>query len=299
MHGSMQGTLTSHYLTPKNWILFAVNKGTVMLYSVVMLSYNSERSILKSLESLKESFTKLNCLNESEIIIVENGSSDSSPKIVNDFCCENEGLAKAILFYENKGTTQSRNAALKVAKGKYILVLDSDAYMTSEALNTLKRALDSNERLGMAVPKLFYGDGRFQMSTDTFPTLKRKFQRFFNLNKMQSKKNANPTFDRYVDYAISACWLLKREAVDAVGGFDEKIFYSPEDVDYCINVWASGFNIKYIANAEVVHDAQELSRGFKISFFHVSHLLGLFYLFKKHGYFLSLDGLYKRIGRLS
>ena len=68
-----------------------------------------------------------------------------------------------------------------------------------------------------------------------------------------------------VDYAISAFWVIRRNAFERVGLFDEKIFYSPEDVDYCIRMWSAGYKITYVPKAEVVHDAQELSRGFKLS----------------------------------
>ena len=100
-----------------------------------------------------------------------------------------------------------------------------------------------------------------------------------------------------VDYAISACWLITRECVDKTGLLDEEIFYSPEDVDYCIRVWKAGFTIVYLPHTQMVHDAQELSRGFKLSKFHFSHLAGLFYLFKKHRYFWNLKGLYKKMER--
>ena len=147
----------------------------------------------------------------------------------------------------------------------------------------------------MVCPQLSYGDGRFQISTDDFPTLFRKAQRFLSLGKMQENVNVNALKEEDVDYAISACWMLPRRSILPVGGFDENIFYSPEDVDYCIMLWESGFRIRYLPQAHVIHDAQELSRGFKLSFFHFSHLAGLFYLFKKHGYFFTPNRLRNRL----
>jgi GT2 family glycosyltransferase len=266
-----------------------------MLFSVVILSFNSQRTINRCLDTL---VSTLNSYDEqSEIIVVENGSSDSSLEMLKIKVAEYPDVIKPIFFPQNTGTTLSRNAALEVSTGRYVLVLDSDAYIEKEALDTLVEYLNANPKVGMVAPKLFYDDGRFQKSVDVFPTLKRKAERFFALNKMQANENHEEYKSTDVDYAISACWLLKRDAVDAVGGFDENIFYSPEDVDYCMQVWQAGYQIHYVPTANVIHDAQELSRGFKISKFHFSHLGGLFYLFKKYGYFFGLKGLYRKLGR--
>jgi GT2 family glycosyltransferase len=266
-----------------------------MLFSAVILSYNSARTLDKCLGRLRTAFEGFS--ESSEIIVVDNGSVDASLDILNLHVVASQGMVKTILFSENTGTTISRNAALKKATGHYVLVLDSDAYIDDQALSTLKEELDNNPHVGMAVPQLAYGDGRFQLSTDTFPTLWRKAARFLALNKMQSEVDPLKLQDVDVDYAISACWLLRRDAVDAVNGFDEAIFYSPEDVDYCMQVWACGFRIRYVVSAKVIHDAQELSRGFRLSFFHFSHLSGLFYLFKKYNYFFGLKRLYLKLGR--
>ena len=73
----------------------------------------------------------------------------------------------------------------------------------------------------------------------------------------------------------------------SVGKFDEKIFYSPADVDYCMRVWKAGYQILYTPSAVVVHDAQELSRSRIPNKFTFSHDLGLLHYFKKHRYWFS------------
>ena len=102
-----------------------------------------------------------------------------------------------------------------------------------------------------------------------------------------------------VDYAISACWLLRKEIFFRVGLLDEKIFYSPEDVDYCIRVWKNGYQVHYVPQVSIVHDAQELSKpkGLFLNKFTFRHIKGLLYLFIKHKYVFSLEGLYKKINR--
>jgi GT2 family glycosyltransferase len=102
---------------------------------------------------------------------------------------------------------------------------------------------------------------------------------------------------REVDYAISAFWLMRREVFEKVGPLDERIFYSPEDVDYCLRVWQAGFGVRYEPAVHAVHDAQEISRGFKMAGFTLRHAKGLAYLFLKHRYAFGLSRLYRRLGR--
>jgi len=189
---------------------------------------------------------------------------------------------------------------LKQAQGDFILILDSDAYVTEKPITFLINYLTEHPECGIAVPKLTYPDGRYQKSVDNFPTLTTKFKRFFFLKGMENKESKQLLSEIDVDYAISAFWLFRKDVLDKVGLFDEKIFYSPEDVDYCIRVWKAGYSIRFFPEVSVIHDAQEISRskGFSINFFTISHVKGLLYLFIKHGYFFGLKRLHKKIGRI-
>ena len=140
----------------------------------------------------------------------------------------------------------------------------------------------------MVVPKLVYGNGNFQKSTDDFPTIFTKFRRYFFLKKIeQDEGKLSISGNQSVDYAISAFWLLKKEVIANVGLLDENIFYAPEDVDYCLRIWKAGYKIVYVPSCQVVHDAQEISRGLRINKAFWEHLKGLFYYFNKHGYWLK------------
>jgi len=265
--------------------------------SVVILSFNSAKHIERCLSDLHVALQSL-ALN-AEVFVVENGSSDDSLRRI-EACKSQYGDAlKIINLHKNTGTTYSRNQALKQATGKYVLVLDSDAYVNGIALNRLMNYLNENENVGLAVPKITYASGNFQLSCDKFPTLVGKAKRFLFLKKMEAKPSELSAIQQPVDvdYAISACWMLPKHVVDKVGLLDENIFYSPEDVDYCIRVWKAGYEIHYVPDVSVIHDAQELSRGFKLTRFHFSHLNGILYLMKKHKYFWGLSGLYKSMQR--
>ncbi len=193
-----------------------------------------------------------------------------------------------IFLNKNTGTTYPRNLALKRATGKYVIVMDSDVEVHQGTITALIKTLDMDHRMGLAVPKLLYPNGNLQKSVDVFPTVFTKFFRYFFLKAIEKKENKvlQETELREVDYAISAMWVMKGEVLETVGLLDENIFYSPEDVDYCLRLWRAGYKIIYNPLVSVIHDTQEISRGFKVGAATFSHIKGLAYYFKKHGYFL-------------
>lgn len=265
--------------------------------SAVVLSFNSKRYIETCVRSLVQSYSE--CGLEGEILVVENGSVDGSVAILGNLQAEIGERLKVIYLPENTGTTRSRNMALRIARGRAVLILDSDAYMNPGALKGMLEYQRANPRVGLVAPRLIYPSGRFQLSVDVFPTVGRKLQRYLSLREIE--RSEPQAAAGAVDYAISACWLLSDEAIHATGFLDERIFYSPEDVDYCIRLWKAGYQVHYFPRVSVVHDAQEISRpkGVGINRFTIRHAKGLLYLFLKHRYGLSHSGLYRRVGRNS
>ena len=264
------------------------------LFSAVILSFNSARYIEQCVASLLTAFAAFD--EPSEILIFDNGSSDNSRALLTALLERHPQLINVLYADVNLGTTVSRNRAIAAARGAFILILDSDATIDGTALGILRTALEADASIGMAVPQLRYPDGRFQISTDQFPTIARKIQRFFTLKTMEDVAQPRAVAGD-VDYAISACWLLPRAVIERVGPLDEKIFYSPEDVDYCVRVWLAGYRIVYVPTALAIHDAQELSRRAKFFRFTLSHAGGLLYLFRKHRYALSRKALVRRFPR--
>ena len=269
-----------------------------MRISAVVLSFNSAHFLETCIDSLAAAFAENE--DQNEIRVIENGSKDASPALLRGLEAKYPGLLHVTYLDHNTGTTASRNLALRQASGRYLLIMDSDVDMPKGTIETLIRRVDSDASCGIAVPRLNYPSGRLQMSTDVFPTLGRKLQRFFALKAMERRANRPPTEPTMVDYAISAVWLFRRDVLDTVGLLDEKIFYSPEDVDYCLRVWAAGYTVVYDPTVHAVHDAQEISRGlFPLRKSTFSHAGGLLYLFRKHGYAFGHKRLYHRLNRFS
>lgn len=254
--------------------------------SFVLLTFNSAHCIAKSVGSIVDAVTALRLT--WEIRIVDNGSTDGTIEILKRLQIKHEDAFGIEYLAENKGTTASRNMALRLVRGAAVVVLDSDAYVNAGTITTLMQYLDGHEDCGIVVPAMTYADGRYQMNTDQFPTLFHKFRRLFKLKDMEQMSHGNIGGD--VDYAISAFWMMRRSLLEEVGLLDENIFYSPEDVDYCIRVWKTGLTVHQLNNTTIIHDAQELSRPgnlLNINRYTWLHLKGLFYLFLKHRFFFT------------
>lgn len=266
-----------------------------MSISAIILSFNAKHDLERCVRSLID--VEGLGAERDQIIIIDNGSTDGSRKAVEHLVSRYAGLIDATFLPTNHGTTRPRNLGFAKARGDYLLVIDADIHFRTPVLPPLIKELTADPSIGIVAPKLIFPDGRHQLSTDVFPTVPRKLERLFRLRALERRQPSMRPSSRPVDYAISAFWLMQRDLVDLIGPLDERIFYAPEDVDFCLRAWLRGRRVVYRPDLEVVHDAKERSRSLKGLLFTWRHLLGLLYFFKKHRYAFSADKLYRRIGR--
>lgn len=258
--------------------------------SCIILTWNSAQHISTCIEGLVNDLKKSSI--SFEIIVVDNGSTDKSPKILSEFK-KNIPQLNVITLPENKGTTYSRNIGMKTAKGEYILILDSDIIFKES--NTVKRLLNvvqEKKDCGIVGPYLSYKNGKYQKSFDKYPTLSAKIKRIFSLRNMEvteADKILNLQAPIKVEYLISAFWIFKAEHIKKAGYLDEKIFYAPEDAEYCLRVTKNcGTQNYFIPNIKVIHNAQEITRKKIFSKMSMSHLKGLIYFNIKYFGYLYL-----------
>lgn len=254
----------------------------IVKISVVIITWNSEKHILRMMESL------ISDLKDSslyyEIFIVDNGSKDKTVSIVKENFLEDIVL---IQLGKNMGTTFSRNIGLRMCTGEFVVILDSDTLIPKGSLNKLVEAFEDidSDKIGLIHPKLVYSDGTFQESARKFPTLKSKFFRFFDLEnsrkKTESIKGVLEQEVCKVDYAISAAWIVRRDIFDKFGYLDEKIFYAPEDAEFCARIWNNGYEVWYYPKVEIIHDCQRITKRKPFTKMWFSHLKGLFYFWNK------------------
>ncbi len=250
--------------------------------SAVVLTWNSARSVGRVLAALR----RQDDCGPLELVVVDNGSGDGSLEIVRRY-----GPALVIENRRNLGVARARNQGLRAAQGDYVLLLDSDAVMTPGSLRTLVEFLRLHPRAGVVGPMLVAPDGTLQYSCRRFPTLPGKLLRQLpaswrtagSLTVEEEMRDLDRSRPQAVDYVIGACQLIRRSALDAVGLLDERMFYGPEDVDFCLRAWRAGWEVWYVPAAIVVHDEQRVTRR-RPGMLTVRHGLALAYYFWKHRY---------------
>ena len=180
--------------------------------------------------------------------------------------------------------------ALRKCRGDIIRVIDSDAVLLDGDLQALLAILREDASIGILAPKPLFSDGTIQNSVRTFPSMLGKFRKIpaIVLRRRVPEDDSYAGFPfgtvTEVDYAISACWFFRRDLLDTIGYLDERIFYSPEDVDYCIRAWKAGRKVVYYPFIIVLHHVQRITHRNYLSRIAASHLIGLLYYFLKHRY---------------
>lgn len=257
----------------------------VKLLSFAILTWNSEKTIAACLKAISD-----RCINECleyEVCIVDNGSRDSTVKIIKHGF--KDLPVNLIRLNRNKGTTVSGNIALRRCRGDVICVLDSDAIFLEGRIREIISLLDDRS-IGIVAPKLILPDGTVQNSAKKFPSVLSKLLKIPGIILKTGTRNRDfygnfpLSNETQVDTAISACWFFKPELLHEVGFFDERIFYGPADVDYCLRIRRAGKKVVYFPNLTMLHHTRQITHERPFSKIALIHLWGLIYYFFKHRY---------------
>jgi GT2 family glycosyltransferase len=224
--------------------------------SFVIVNWNTRDLLLGCLSAIDRLATGI----AYEIIIVDNGSSDGSVKAVQ----KRFPAARCIVNQENRGFGAANNQAFEVMRGRYALLINTDATLQSGALNELLVFMRTHRQAAMACGQLFNCDGSKQNSFAAFPSLPGLFfneslLRLLYPGKFQSKSRGQAVPVK-VDSCIGACVIVRKQAIDQVGGFDERYFFFLEETDWARRFWLNGWQIYFVPSAHVVH-AQGQSAG--------------------------------------
>lgn len=256
--------------------------------SITVISWNALNDLKICIESIYQTIQN----HTFEIIVVDNHSTDGSVA----FLQENYPNIEIIQNKKNLGVARARNQALQASRGRYILFLDVDTKSTPGAIDNLIEFAETNEDAGIIGAKLIDGDAQLQHTCRQFPSVltyifqKLKFMPFFEQSR-RLREHIMADWDhsqvREVDYVVGACQLIRRAVLSDVGQLDERFFYGPEDVDFCLRAHLHGWKIVYFPHATVVHFSHNKHKvPFSKQTF--KHLWGLFYFFQKHGYLFNV-----------
>jgi GT2 family glycosyltransferase len=190
-----------------------------------------------------------------EIIVVDNGSIDGSQAIL----AERFPQAQLIQNEENVGFAGANNQGMALSQGRYVLLLNSDAMLLPDSIRAMLDLAESQPDIGMVGAHLLNTDGTFQASHTPFPNLWQEFLILSGLGRTfigPSYPSRGPDEDKgpqRTDYVEGACMLVRREAVDDVGGLDEGYFMYAEEVDWCYAMRQKDWQVWYHPAAKVIH----------------------------------------------
>jgi N-acetylglucosaminyl-diphospho-decaprenol L-rhamnosyltransferase len=189
--------------------------------------------------------------------VVDNGSSDDTVAFVRERYPD-----VRVIEQENKGMGGGNNAGMRASDGRYYFLLNSDAWVVGDGLDKLVAFADALPEAAVVGPKLVNPDGTLQRSARGEPTLWRLATEYLFIRKLAPRSRVlNPLYrgdfahDRVeeVDWLYGPALLVRREAADAVGLFDEDFFMFSEEVDWMTRFRHAGWKVLFFPDAEVVH----------------------------------------------
>lgn len=233
--------------------------------SVIILSYNVAPLLKDCLDSILK-FTKDVKV---EIIVVDNQSTDNSAVIAKSYGKK----IKFIQSTENGGFAKGNNLGIKVAKGKYILLLNPDTYFTENSLKKMFLWMETHKNVGVASCQLLDSKKKITFTGGYFPTLWHLFLWAFflddipGLSTIINSYHPNWSVEKryskefYPDWVTGAFFFMREETIKQVGLLDEDFFMYCEELEWCIRASKKGWKVGYTPISKIVHLERRSSGG--------------------------------------
>ncbi|TSC90491.1 MAG: Glycosyl transferase family 2 [Microgenomates group bacterium Gr01-1014_5] len=228
-----------------------------MEISIIILSYNTKKLTRACINSV----LKFSKSVQFEIIVVDNGSTDGSLEWL-----VRESNIKLIENKENLGFSKGNNLGIKAAKGKYILLLNSDTELVEDSLLKMTRWMDIHPSAAVATCMLKNPNGSTQATGGFFPTLPRilLWSTFLDDLPLVNKlgiyhPHVDSIFGNYyerehkLDWVTGAFFLMRREIIEKIGVLDEDFFMYVEELEYCYRIKKAGWEVFYTPITKIIH----------------------------------------------
>jgi GT2 family glycosyltransferase len=220
-----------------------------MEISVIIVNWNTRELLAGCLESVAATLRGV----LHEVIVVDNASTDGSVAMLRE-------SFPAVIVIENaanRGFGAANNQALAIMRGRYALLLNSDAVLTAHAAAELLACLENRPDAAMACGQLLNADGSRQNSIAAFPSLLTLLANMplleFLFPRRFPGKRRTYRQPLEVDSGVGACLMVRREAIVDVGGFDERYFFFFEETDWAYRMRRAGWKVLHCPAALIYH----------------------------------------------
>ncbi|MEJ5261989.1 MAG: glycosyltransferase [Ignavibacterium sp.] len=246
--------------------------------SIIIVNYNVKEFLKNLLHSILKASQNLS----TEIIVVDNASTDGSVEMLREKFPD----VKLIANKENLGFGKANNIGLKHATGKYILLINPDTLVAEDTFIKLIEFFQTHPEAGMVGCKILNPDGTLQLACRrSFPGPWTSFTKvtglssLFPKSKLFAKYNLtyldeNQTYE--VDAISGSFMMMRKEVYDKIGGFDEQFFMYGEDLDLCYRIQKAGYKIFYVHTTQIIHYKGESTKRSSLDetkvFYNAMHL---------------------------
>jgi GT2 family glycosyltransferase len=220
--------------------------------SAIIVSFNTREMTLRCVEAVLREVGEVPV----EVFVVDNASTDGSVEAIR----ERFPRVRVIEGAENRGFGAANNLALREAAGEFLLLVNSDAFLRPGAVRAMVGCARAHPRAGVVGPRLLNWDGSLQRSCYKFPSPGRAWAENLWLHRLYPDHPVLGDYERWghdqereVEWVSGACMLVRRQAYEEVGGFDERFFMYAEETDWQKRMRAAGWAVWFTPAGEVVH----------------------------------------------
>lgn len=222
--------------------------------SVVIVSWNTRKLVLKCLESLERSRVRV----PMEIILVDNASADATSEAVR----QHFPHVRLVQNTENLGFAKANNIGIRLSSGEYVCLLNSDVVVPEGCLDKMLDYLEDHSDIGMLGPRMILPDGSVGQSCERFPTVWNWFCRAVALDRLFKGAKifgdftmASFKYDKIQDVEVLTgwFWMVRRLAMTQVGLLEEQFFMYGEDIDWPKRFHNLGWRVVFYPEAAAVH----------------------------------------------
>lgn len=253
--------------------------------SIIIVSFNTKEITKNCIESINRSLYKSKI--KYEIVVVDNNSHDGSKQLLEKLFQDKSSHVIYHQTNDNLGFGRGNNVGVKLAKGKYILLLNSDTIVLNRAIEKLYEVYIKNEKkVHFLGAKLLNKDLTPQPSAAYFFTLPVVFASLLLKGDYWGLTRFSPNKFCQVDWVSGACILTKKSIYNRLNGFDKNIFMYMEEVDLLYRAKKLGYKTYFYNLAQIIHLGSASSGGKTFPILQVYK--GFLFFYKKHYSLISL-----------